>query len=200
MMELSLSGTPAPVSLARPTTPGSRPKTPTSFAKGPAAAAPAAKKENLRHQQGAAASLARPEAQQRPRSGVQDISAARGGGARAARALSSSPVRKPQCLNGSSASSAAAGGLEPIGMTRAKQWSPEVEEAFRLSEAGYRGLAELLAMGLPEPERWPESGFIRKLQTRHSFETGCRVLLYFKRQPECESRFLNRVKLYRFAS
>ena len=67
-------------------------------------------------------------------------------------------------------------------------------------EAGYRGLPEMLALGLPEPERWPESGFIRKLQTRRSFEMNSRVLLYFKRQPECEPRFLNRVKLYRFAS
>ena len=88
---------------------------------------------------------------------------------------------------------------EPIGMTRAKAWSQEVEEAFRLQEAGWRGVAEMLALGLELPERWPESGFIRKLQTRHSFESGARVLLYFRHTPECESRYLNRVKLYRFA-
>jgi hypothetical protein len=175
-----------------------------------AAAKPAAAKKNSSHdhqakQQSVTAaprsSTPLIDAQQRPRGDEEAHTtehAARGGGARAVRALSSSPAKKPQRLMPSAAP--AAGSLEPIGMTRAKQWSPEVEEAFRLSEAGYRGLAELLAMGLPPPERWPESGFIRKLQTRHSFETGCRVLLYFKRQPECESRFLNRVKLYRFAS
>ena len=88
---------------------------------------------------------------------------------------------------------------EPVGMSRAKTWSPEVENAFRLQEAGYRGLAELLSLGLAQPETWPESGFIRKLQTRHSFDAGERILLYFRRAPECEPRFLNRVKLYRFA-
>ena len=84
-------------------------------------------------------------------------------------------------------------------MSRAKRWTPEVEDAFRMQEAGYRGLEELAALGLEPPERWPESGFIRKLQTRHSLGTGERVLLYFRRAPECEPRYLNRVKLYRFA-
>ena len=87
---------------------------------------------------------------------------------------------------------------EPIGMSRAKEWSVEVEEAFRLQEAGYKGIPELLALGLPEPERWPESGFIRKLQTRHSFDAGAQVFLYFRKTPECESKYLNRVKLYVF--
>ena len=87
---------------------------------------------------------------------------------------------------------------EPIGMTRPKLWSPEVEDAFRLSEAGYRGIPELLLLGLPEPERWPETGFIRKLQTRKSFESGGFILQYYTRQPECDSRHLHRVKLYQF--
>ena len=87
---------------------------------------------------------------------------------------------------------------EPIGMTRAKSWSPEVEEAFRLQEAGYKGVPEYLALGLEEPLRW-ENGRIRKLQTRHSLEKGDRVLLYFKRAPECEPRYLSRVKIYKFA-
>ena len=88
---------------------------------------------------------------------------------------------------------------EPIGMTRAQHWTPEVEDAFRLAEAGYRGVPELLALGLGEPERWPTSGFIRKLQTRYSVDNGGRILLYFSQHPECESRHLNRVKIYRYA-
>ena len=84
-------------------------------------------------------------------------------------------------------------------MSRAKQWSPEVENAFRLQEAGWRGVEEYLSAGLEKPDRWEESGFIRKLQTRHSFEHGGRILLYFRRRPECEKRFLSRVRLYRFA-
>ena len=87
---------------------------------------------------------------------------------------------------------------EPVGMSRAKQWTPAVENAFRLQEAGYRGVEELLALGLPEPERW-ENGFIRKLQTRHSWDNNGYILLYFRQTPECEPRYLNRVKLFRFA-
>lgn len=84
-------------------------------------------------------------------------------------------------------------------MARAKRWSPEVENAFRLQEAGYRGEGEVAALGLPPPERWAESGFIRKLQTRHSLENGSYVLLYFRQTPECEPRYLSRVKLYTYA-
>ena len=84
-------------------------------------------------------------------------------------------------------------------MKRAKSWTPEVENAFRLQEAGYRGLPEYIHLGLPQPECWPESGFIRKLQTRFSYDAGERVLLYFRQKPECEPRYLSRVKLYQFA-
>ena len=85
-------------------------------------------------------------------------------------------------------------------MQRAKTWTPDVEDAFRLQEAGYRSLLELRSLGLSEPERWPESGFIRKLQTRRSVEAGGYVLLYFRRKPECEAKDLHRVKLYTYAS
>ena len=85
-------------------------------------------------------------------------------------------------------------------MSRAKQWSLEVENAFRMAEAGYRGLPELIALGHPQPEVWPETGFIRKLRTRESLEGGGGMsLLYFRRRPECEPRYLNRVKLFVFA-
>ena len=85
-------------------------------------------------------------------------------------------------------------------MQRAKTWTADVEDAFRLQEAGYRSLQEMRSLGLPEPERWPESGFIRKLPTRRSFEAGSRVLIYFRRSPECEAKDLHRVKLYTYAS
>jgi len=86
---------------------------------------------------------------------------------------------------------------EPVGVTRAKQWTPEVENAFRLQEAGYRGVEDALALGLDEPELWPE-GYIRMLPTRKSIENGSRVLLYFRRTPECDSRRLHTVKIYRY--
>ena len=83
-------------------------------------------------------------------------------------------------------------------VSRAKQWTPDVENAFRLSEAGYKGVPELLAMGQPEPERWPESGFIRKLRTRYSLGSEQQSLLYFRQTPECIPKYLNRVKIYTF--
>ena len=84
-------------------------------------------------------------------------------------------------------------------MSRAKAWSPEVENAFRLQEAGYRDEKELVAVGVSEPiERWP-SGFIRKLPTKHSIVSGGRILLYFRQARECEAKHLNQVKLYRYA-
>jgi len=92
---------------------------------------------------------------------------------------------------------------EPTGMSRAKVWSPEVENAFRLQEAGYRALPEFLAMGEGPPECWPPGPgqvepFIKKLPTRHSLEAGERVMLYFRKAPECEDKCLNRVKLYTY--
>ena len=87
-------------------------------------------------------------------------------------------------------------------MQRAKVWSADVEDTFRLQEAGYKSLRELLSLGQAEPERWPaeEGGFIRKLQTRHSFDAGARVLLYFRRTRECDAKDLNRVKMYSYGS
>ena len=84
-------------------------------------------------------------------------------------------------------------------MSRATTWSLEVENSFRLQEAGFRGVEELRALGLEEPEVWPDSGFIRKLQTKTSFEKGQYVMLYFRKVRECEPKHVNRVKLYRFA-
>lgn len=91
------------------------------------------------------------------------------------------------------------GAVEPVGMTRAKCWSTEVENAFRVQEAGYRSIEEYVALGLAEPARWPDTGFIRKLQTRHSFDNGGYIVLYFRQTPECEPRYVNRVKLFRYA-
>jgi len=101
--------------------------------------------------------------------------------------------RAPSCGSLSDAKAA----REPVGVTRAKQWTPEVENAFRLQEAGYRSVEDMLAIGLDEPEFWPE-GYIRKLPTRKSIENGSRVLLYFRRTPECDARRLHTVKIYRY--
>ena len=60
------------------------------------------------------------------------------------------------------------------------------------------GLHELLALGQPHPTRWECSGFIRKLRTKQSLTSEQGVLVYFRRGRECEARYVNRVKLYRY--
>ena len=53
--------------------------------------------------------------------------------------------------------------------TRAREWTAEVEDAYRLQEAGYKDEREALSLGHPPLERWPAPcGFIRKLATRES--------------------------------
>merc|ERR1719502_1185857 len=44
-------------------------------------------------------------------------------------------------------------GAKPLSMTRAKQWSPEVEEAYRFQSAGWRDANEYIAK-YGEPERY----------------------------------------------
>eukprot|EP00966_Prymnesium_polylepis_P003471 79797-Prymnesium_polylepis.2 len=40
-------------------------------------------------------------------------------------------------------------------MSRAKEWTEDVEDAYRLQEAGYRDEREALSLGHPPIERWP---------------------------------------------
>jgi len=88
-------------------------------------------------------------------------------------------------------------GPKPKKMQRAKTWSHEVENVFRLQEAGYRDVHELLALGQPEPVMWPTSGYIKKLRTKTSL-AGQLSLLYFRERPECQPRDVNKVKLYSY--
>ncbi len=79
---------------------------------------------------------------------------------------------------------------------RAKAWDIEVENAYRLQEAGYAHLAELTSFGEPEPERH-QNGFIKKLRTKKSVEAGAPVNFYFPHRRECADASLHLVKLYR---
>ena len=65
---------------------------------------------------------------------------------------------------------------------------------------GYASFEEHHALGQAEPERWAETGFIRKLRTKYSLTEagGQAVLLYFRHDPECAPNYLNRVKLYQY--
>jgi len=81
-------------------------------------------------------------------------------------------------------------------MERASAWSEEIENVFRLQEAGYRDLAEMLNLGEPEPARFP-NGFIKKLRSKQSIG-GAPSYMYFSSKRECAETELNRVKLYYF--
>ena len=84
-------------------------------------------------------------------------------------------------------------------MLRAREWTPAVENAFRLQEAGYRDEREALAAGHPPVERWPAEdgeGPIRKLATRETVGTEKVSQIYFSRRRECEDKDLPKVKIY----
>ena len=125
-----------------------------------------------------------------------------GAGAATVRSPAAPPARgaKAPAARGSKPAAASAevsSGPVPKKMQRAKVWSFEVENTFRLQEAGYRDVFELLALGQPEPEVWPTSQLIKKLRTKTSLGGGM-SLLYFRERPECGPKDLNKVKLYSY--
>lgn len=79
---------------------------------------------------------------------------------------------------------------KPTGMSRAKTWSLDVENSFRYQLAGFQDINEYVG-SYGAPEIWPESGFIKCLQSK---KTG--YFLYFRQHRECEDKYLNRVKIY----
>lgn len=87
----------------------------------------------------------------------------------------------------------------PVAMRRARVWSAEVEDAFRLQMAGYRDLQELLLLGESMPERWDDGGgLIKKLVCRETIG-GERRATYFRKARECEDGDLHTVKLYSYS-
>lgn len=99
---------------------------------------------------------------------------------------------------------APAGIESPVRMARAKEWTEEVEDSYRLQEAGYKDEREALALGHPPIERWPDGGFIKKLITKESLAksvagTGESSTLYFRKARECEAKDLSKIKLYEYS-
>ncbi|KAL1526808.1 hypothetical protein AB1Y20_015501 [Prymnesium parvum] len=94
------------------------------------------------------------------------------------------------------------GSVSPTRMVRAKEWNENVEDAYRLQEAGYRDVHEALSLGHPPIERWP-GGFIKKLLTKESLAKsqagGAVSMLYFRKARECEGKDVNKIKLYEYA-
>ena len=81
---------------------------------------------------------------------------------------------------------------KPTGMSRAQEWSMEVENAFRFQEAGFVDLSEYTELGNDMPVVWP-SGFVKCLKAK---KTG--FFLYFRSHRECADKYLNKVKLYTY--
>eukprot|EP00603_Paraphysomonas_imperforata_P009474 CAMPEP_0114436680 /NCGR_PEP_ID=MMETSP0103-20121206/13590_1 /TAXON_ID=37642 ORGANISM="Paraphysomonas imperforata, Strain PA2" /NCGR_SAMPLE_ID=MMETSP0103 /ASSEMBLY_ACC=CAM_ASM_000201 /LENGTH=123 /DNA_ID=CAMNT_0001606983 /DNA_START=232 /DNA_END=603 /DNA_ORIENTATION=- len=86
--------------------------------------------------------------------------------------------------------SAGKAGGKPSKMQRAKQWSPEVENAYRFQSAGFRDQVEYEET-YPAPEFWEETGFVRQLSVK---TTG--FFMYFRQTRECEDKYLGKTKLY----
>jgi len=89
---------------------------------------------------------------------------------------------------------------EPVGVQRAREWSAQVENAFRVQEAGYRDLHELVLLGEGEPDKWPSTGFFKKIRTKESLGGASPSHLYFSQRRECTDSDLPRVKLYDYAA
>jgi hypothetical protein len=109
----------------------------------------------------------------------------------------------------------AANGRQPTGMSRATEWTLDVENAFRFQSAGFRdreviiktciqlwqhfqlsnpiSIQEYIAVH-GTPDIWEgEGGMIKCLKAK---KTG--YFLYFRKTRECEDKHLHRIKLYRY--
>ncbi|KAM8739678.1 meiosis expressed gene 1 protein homolog [Acanthopagrus latus] len=80
---------------------------------------------------------------------------------------------------------------KPKSMKRAKEWTAEVENLFRFQQAGYRDELEYLQFkhGVMI-EKWPETGFVKKLQRRDN------TFYHFSRRRECQDCDLHKVVVY----
>ncbi|XP_038061817.1 meiosis expressed gene 1 protein homolog isoform X2 [Patiria miniata] len=81
------------------------------------------------------------------------------------------------------------GARKPTSIQRPKRWSEEVEEAYRLQLAGYRDALEYHSVK-GEIDRWPKSGYIKKLQRKDG------NYYYYNRSRECADKDVNKIKLY----
>ncbi|KAL7882523.1 hypothetical protein SRHO_G00001810 [Serrasalmus rhombeus] len=70
------------------------------------------------------------------------------------------------------------GNAKPKSMSRAKQWTDEVENLYRFQQAGYRDETEYRQIKQTEIDRWPETGFVKKLQRRDN------TFYYYNRKRE----------------
>ncbi|XP_057311872.1 meiosis expressed gene 1 protein homolog isoform X2 [Hydractinia symbiolongicarpus] len=71
---------------------------------------------------------------------------------------------------------------QPKSILRPKRWDEEVEEAYRFQLAGYRDEKEYLEIKKDGVDRWPDSGYVKKLQRRDG------TFYYYSRRRECTEK------------
>lgn len=83
---------------------------------------------------------------------------------------------------------------EPKKLIRPKQWTDEVEEAYRFQTAGYRDEAEYNSKKPVGPQadvhRWPHNNYVKRIQRKD----GC--YYYFNKERECLDKDVHKTKLY----
>ncbi|KAJ1447799.1 meiosis expressed protein 1 [Pelagophyceae sp. CCMP2097] len=82
---------------------------------------------------------------------------------------------------------------EPTSVHRAKEWTREVENAFRFQSAGWRSREEYLCSEYDTPAVYAENQLVASLQIK---ENG--YYMYFTRTRECADKYLPRVKIYEY--
>lgn len=79
----------------------------------------------------------------------------------------------------------------PKSMSRAKEWTDRVEEAYRFQCAGYRDEFEYKYLKKTDHvERWPHNGYIKKLQRKDG------SYFYYNRTRECPEKDVPKTKIY----
>lgn len=81
---------------------------------------------------------------------------------------------------------------KPKSMSRAKGWTAEVENLFRFQQAGYRDELEYLQVQGATIDKWPETGFVKKLQRRDN------TFYYYSKKRECQENEVHKVKVYAY--
>ncbi|XP_069834605.1 meiosis expressed gene 1 protein homolog [Dendropsophus ebraccatus] len=83
--------------------------------------------------------------------------------------------------------------VKPKSMTRAKQWSDEIENLYRFQTAGYRDEVEYRHIKQVDMvDRWPDTGFVKKLQRKDN------TFYYYNKSRECEDKEVHKVKVYAY--
>ena len=81
---------------------------------------------------------------------------------------------------------------EAFGVSRAKYWSEQVENCFRIQQCGWRDVYEYRAAH-GEPEIWRSTGLVSKVYTK---KTG--YITYWQQERECPNAKLHLVKLFKY--